>query len=145
MGDEEVDDNPREPSHVGNFATRAEILQMYCFHLDGIRKPPGKPGDLLLCVSGGKIIPPNSTCLVTVAWPFLEKDQYEYGKKEGMAKLVEQTDQKGQLMNDGLTALEGGIHNPRQGQRVKACLTMLFRNNGATSLVGWDLKILLES
>ena len=62
----------------------------------------------VLGVAEGKIIPPNSICSVTVAWHFLEKDQYEYCKKEGMAKLVEQTDQKGQLLDDGLPALVGG-------------------------------------
>ena len=61
-GDEEVDDNLPELPPAGDFATRAEILQMYCLRLDGIRKTPGKPGDLWLRVSEGKVIPPYSTC-----------------------------------------------------------------------------------
>ena len=49
--------------------------------------------------------------------------------------LVEPTDQDGRLTDDGLPALVGGVHNLRQGQQAKACLTMLFRNSGPTSLV----------
>ena len=70
-GDEEVDDDPPELPPTGNFATKAEILQTCCFRPDGIRKTPGKPGDLWLRVSGGKVIPPYSTCPITVTWPFL--------------------------------------------------------------------------
>ena len=107
---------------------------MYCFHLDGIRKTPGKPGDLWLRVSGGKVIPPYSTC--PIAWPFLENHEFDYCKSEGMAMLVEPTDQ-----DDGLPALVGGVHNLRQGQQAKACLTMLLRNSDPTSLVVRDLEI----
>ena len=55
--------------------------------------------------------------------------------------LVEPTDQDGRLMDDGLPALVGGVHNLRQGQQAKACLTMLFRNSDPTSLVVRDLEI----
>ena len=46
--DEEVDDDPPEPQPAGNFTTRVEILQLYCFRPDGIHKTPGKPGDFLV-------------------------------------------------------------------------------------------------
>ena len=90
--DEEADSDPPEPPPAGDFATKAEVLQMYCFRPDGIPKTPGKPGDLWLRVSKGKVIPPYSTCPVTVAWPFLQNHEFEYCKKEGMAMLVEPTD-----------------------------------------------------
>ena len=58
-----------------------------------------------------------------------------------MAMLVEPTDQDGRLMDDGLPALVGGVHNLRQGQQAKACLTMLFRNSSPTGLVVRDRDI----
>ena len=135
-----ADDLPAPPP-AGDFANRSEVHQMYCFQLDGISKSPGKPGEMVLHVSEGKIISPNSTCSLTVTLPSLENDQFDYCKKEGMAMLVELTDQDGQLTDDGLPALAGGIHSLRQGHQAKACLTMLFRNNLTTSLVVWDHEI----
>ena len=57
-------------------------------------------------------------------------------KEEGIAMYVEPTDQDRQLfMEIGSPALKSGVFNLRNGKQVEACLNLLFRNNGDTSMV----------
>ena len=81
-------------------------------------------------MSEGKIIPPNSTCPVRVAWPKLGNEVYAHCKADEMVMLVEPIDQDWQMKDDRLPALVGKIHNLRQGQQAEAFLNLLVGSAG---------------